>query len=413
MTLPNRQFGVELEYTGCARNVLRRVFAENSIDCSEDSRIQLDKWAVVYDGSVTDAELHGGEVVSPILCGDDGIASIKRILDLIKENLGRVDKSCGFHVHVNAKDLSIEELKFVVYRYERFQASIDMFMKENRRSDRYNNYCGKYGKDIEDVRYLDSLEQLSEIDRYYNINIAAYEKYGTVEFRQYCGTLNFEEIKNWIIFCVSFVEESKRLYNELKGKIKPINETNVLNVKRDDVEPSFPIDICDQQSADKIKLTNRRNLRFLHFKQIPESSRKNKFSRECVRYTLLALVEGVDFDNFGVYVYSKSTTLKTISFLRKFGFKIELKKKFDSECHESKYYILSDVQDSKVFNKKLLVKLFKDEVIFDGIPKYKKDTEDRLFNGMSREVRLFFKDKVESLKKEEEEKCENSVLKSK
>jgi hypothetical protein len=45
--------------------------------------------------------------------------------------------------------------------------------------------------------------------RYYKLNLAAYVKHGTLEFRQHAGTLNLNKMINWIMFCVQFVEDSR------------------------------------------------------------------------------------------------------------------------------------------------------------------------------------------------------------
>ncbi len=45
--------------------------------------------------------------------------------------------------------------------------------------------------------------------RHHKVNICAYNKYRTVEFRQHEGTFDFEKIKNWIIFSQQFVNRAK------------------------------------------------------------------------------------------------------------------------------------------------------------------------------------------------------------
>jgi len=41
------------------------------------------------------------------------------------------------------------------------------------------------------------------------VNICAYNKYRTVEFRQYEGTFDYEKIKNWIVFSQQLMIRAK------------------------------------------------------------------------------------------------------------------------------------------------------------------------------------------------------------
>lgn len=45
--------------------------------------------------------------------------------------------------------------------------------------------------------------------RYRKFNTFAYERHGTVEFRQHNGTLDGDKATNWIRLCVGFVQRSK------------------------------------------------------------------------------------------------------------------------------------------------------------------------------------------------------------
>jgi hypothetical protein len=42
-------------------------------------------------------------------------------------------------------------------------------------------------------------------DKYYKLNLCSLNKYGTLEFRQHKGTLEFNEIQHWIKFCIEFL----------------------------------------------------------------------------------------------------------------------------------------------------------------------------------------------------------------
>jgi hypothetical protein len=166
-------------------------------------------WKVTYNGSVS----NGCEVVSPILSGSEGLESVRKVVRALKAAGARVDNSCGFHVHVNARDLQGPELINAVRRYAQHETTIDSFMAPRRRESR-SEWCRSM---VELSRTLSGRGDLFVATnvanlpqtRYYKLNLAAYVKHGTLEFRQHAGTLNLNKMINWIMFCVQFVEDSR------------------------------------------------------------------------------------------------------------------------------------------------------------------------------------------------------------
>ena len=123
-----------------------------------------------------------------------------------------MNKSCGFHVHVNANDLSSQVLMNTVRRYAANENQIDAFMAPSRRN---NSFCKS---NLGMLRALDGFNPTNNArmlasaaeyyDRYYKVNLCAFLRHGTIEFRQHGGTMNAEKVVNWIAFCVNFVEKS-------------------------------------------------------------------------------------------------------------------------------------------------------------------------------------------------------------
>jgi hypothetical protein len=192
-------------------------YDDDGCDCSScrgnradpnDPRMRT-AWKVTYDGSVS----NGCEVVSPILSGSEGLESVRKVVRALKAAGARVDNSCGFHVHVNARDLQGPELINAVRRYAQHETTIDSFMAPRRRESR-SEWCRSM---VELSRTLSGRGDLFVATnvanlpqtRYYKLNLAAYVKHGTLEFRQHAGTLNLNKMINWIMFCVQFVEDSR------------------------------------------------------------------------------------------------------------------------------------------------------------------------------------------------------------
>ena len=176
------------------------------------------KWDIREDGSLYDGPsgFYGVEIVSPILntdCPDD-LRMIRKICDVIQNKGFRVDRHCGFHVHVDAEAMSPSDVKRIFARYTDYEAQIDSFMPSNRRG---GVYFSKSGKDaLSRVESVDTISALGRVlhDRYYNVNLHALQRHGTIEFRQHSATINANTIIRWVTFLEQFVKASMTTVQE-------------------------------------------------------------------------------------------------------------------------------------------------------------------------------------------------------
>lgn len=211
MAFTNRTFGVEIEFVGrraAAISALRDAGIE-VYDSSYTHQVSS-RWKVVPDGSVS----NGAELVSPVLSGEEGLRQVKVAAKALREAGCTVNRSCGLHVHVGASDLSVKELAHVVDRYASHEAALDAVMPNSRRHNN-NTYCrsllgGYVNLDrLKNSTSVRDLESSMNHARYYKVNLMAYARQQTVEFRQHSGSLSGEKITNWVRFCVNFVEMSR------------------------------------------------------------------------------------------------------------------------------------------------------------------------------------------------------------
>lgn len=108
-------------------------------------------------------------------------------------------------------------------------------------SRRNNRYCIglKHVSDerIKSARTIDELKDMIG-DRYHKVNLVAYSRHKTVEFRQHSGTTNFTKMRNWILFLhklvtfatrgevparttlmdIPFLDSEQKLYYKLRTK---------------------------------------------------------------------------------------------------------------------------------------------------------------------------------------------------
>lgn len=197
-------------------------------------------WGVKHDGSLRQNDgrkrsPNGDflvEIVSPPLRGEAGIASVKSVMRKLVRMDAQVNVSCGFHLHVGAQDLTVEEVANVYSHFVRYERFFDLILPVSRRTNAYahsvtnaitNGYVNgdqgaqhailavRNAKTAQDIERL--LTMQGQLDSHWP-KLASYggrgsmQKYGTMEFRQHSGTVNETKAENWIRLCLAFFEKA-------------------------------------------------------------------------------------------------------------------------------------------------------------------------------------------------------------
>lgn len=345
--IPDRTFGVELEVAGLSQEqaflVLRMAGLPVEDPCRHEAgHIRMQKWRFHDDGSIRDTrnDVHRTvEVVSPILSGAKGLKEVRKACAALAKAGAYVNKSCGLHVHVGARDLTVPEVITLCKRYVAHESYIDSILHPSRRGGE-NRYCNSVQRTLNDIewsRYVtrlnreiqshqrwlekfgpmieaaskvatevtvsdvqahfsgtgtpsvayprrlachncqrgrgpavrlpdgyytgtsrcaecrynvenfrneasyykdmitqiqakiargtwDSVEEMASqvADRYRAVNLHAFCRHGTIEFRQHHGALNGDKVSAWITFVLEFVERSRKIAkaNEKRPKFK-------------------------------------------------------------------------------------------------------------------------------------------------------------------------------------------------
>jgi hypothetical protein len=223
MTVSNRTFGVEIEcflpdgmnHAACAAAISAR-----GIDCRQEGYNHLSRtwWKVITDGSLRDNNgsvdyVHGAEVVSPKLSGADGFRQLETVMQALQDLGVTVNRFCGLHVHVGAVNDSLDFHKSLAKFYAAYESVIDSIMPKSRRGNA-NNYCRSIvhasREQIDATRSVTDLFNLlgrgAASSRYVKLNYQ--RKYGTVEFRQHSGTLDYAKASMWIRTCLAMCEKA-------------------------------------------------------------------------------------------------------------------------------------------------------------------------------------------------------------
>lgn len=236
----NRNFGVEIEAYNCMRGRLARELNAAGIRVEVEGynhTDHTDHWKLVTDSSLSGNDTF--ELVSPILHGEQGLEELEKVCWVLDLCNAKVNDSCGLHVHMDAAEFDLQTWKNLVITYKHLENVIDHFMPRSRRN---NTFCRPLTTISETI--INQASNIGELraafnhNRYHKVNLEAYARHRTVEFRQHGGSTNFTKMSAWIHFLakmitfakqeqvqtnttlhnVPFLTESEKLYFRLRTK---------------------------------------------------------------------------------------------------------------------------------------------------------------------------------------------------
>ena len=252
----DQRFGIELELSspiGIDSEMIADMMPPSTGDVivvdthSGGKQHHANGWKIVPDGSIVCnrnmPECNKFELVSNILVGGDGLRQISAVTKALGLARIQVNKSMGFHVHVDVLGYSIEQLikicqNFIKVRYvadmiyydttrdvvrnsqyqpEQYEDVMDSFMPPSRRNG--SQECESYFRSnrgsvlgntnrerhdsLADCGSIEALaQQMNENGRCYKLNLKnlVTKRQATLEFRQHSATLDYEKISAWVRF---------------------------------------------------------------------------------------------------------------------------------------------------------------------------------------------------------------------
>ncbi len=214
----SRPFGIEIEAVGIESSGLADELTAQGIPTRvEGYNHELrTHWKIVPDASV-----HGRfpfELVSPKLYGQDGLDEVKRVMKIVRELGGRVNASCGMHVHHSAQGLNGKQSRMVSHFYSALFPCFDGIFALSRRHSSWARLA-----DPQAATHISDFD-MRHGNRFMAVNLLALFKHGTIEFRQHQGTLNGTKATSWIVFTQQF------MLGALRSKVKVSWRTKNLKV---------------------------------------------------------------------------------------------------------------------------------------------------------------------------------------
>ena len=235
-----RRFGVEIEVgSEVKKNDVKAAIASSFKQDVYVSRYALSNnnryWHIKDDSSCGIKGRNGPKGVEIASFVGRGIEDIDQIADVgsVLEKIGcKVNNNCGFHVHVEVKDLNLTQIATIVAYWIKIEKVISLALPIRRNNNEHCKFiCGPFisnnfklnvnqSYSAEELWKLMSPKNLSYYDnddRRYNLNLVNLvraikdnsDNRKTLELRWPEGTLNPVDFRCWIKLFIMFIETCK------------------------------------------------------------------------------------------------------------------------------------------------------------------------------------------------------------
>jgi len=229
-----RKFGIEVEFGGDiprAINQINQAGLSNRTGQVGYLTHDTDGWVVKTDASV----YNGGEMVGPPLDFDnpDQRAQVTTAIEALAASGATTNESAGIHVHIDASDLTPEQIANVARCFVKFEDVIYRVASSGWRNMRPEARRYAYPLTHERVSKIAKAKDLPTLarawyglrpgqdhsysardhghgSRYCGLNLHSYFYRQTIEFRIFNSSLNPERVQAYIAMCVAIVEDARR-----------------------------------------------------------------------------------------------------------------------------------------------------------------------------------------------------------
>lgn len=211
------KIGVEIELFGVNYQVLINELRDGGISVASYTGYThqvIPQWKVTTDASVTSKGTglgNGLELVSPILYGEEGLNQLNKVCEILNRIGAKVDRTCGLHVHFDIADYTVENVKSLLCYWLQNKSLINGILPKSRRRNSYCTNINSSDLELMEVHHANSISDIANLlgSRYRVINLRSYARYGTIEFRQHSGTIEYEKIEHWIIMLYQMLVYAK------------------------------------------------------------------------------------------------------------------------------------------------------------------------------------------------------------
>jgi hypothetical protein len=230
-------YGVEFEVIGLDTHESARAVTRAGITCNPEgyNHETRSNWKTVTDGSLPAGS---SEVVSPVL-DDARLNEVKTVTRALLAGGARVTRSAGFHTHFGVEGIGISNLPTLVTNWYIAHSVTELLVAPSRRAEGNSSRWARSLtlQDAERVAERVSTGRISTGEnsrRYESLNLEAFDRHTTVEFRLHQGTLNGKKALAWVEYLTAFVNHSMEGHELSAGSFyRTGNARNMLNVLTD------------------------------------------------------------------------------------------------------------------------------------------------------------------------------------
>ena len=236
----NKNFGIEIEFTGITRNEAAKVAAEylngtvtNTSDYYDTKKITTADgrvWKIMSDGSISCQKRQGRqkiaatreysvELVSPILTYQEDIETLQELVRRLRKAGAFTNNSCGIHIHLDGADHTARSIRNFV---NIIASKNDLFYKALQIEPSRMGYCKKMDEilvekinrkkpktlaQIESLwyeGYSESTTRHYHSSRYHFLNLHSFfNGNNTVELRGFNSGLHAGKIRSYIVLSLA------------------------------------------------------------------------------------------------------------------------------------------------------------------------------------------------------------------
>lgn len=191
--------------------------------------------AIKSDGSIspeygTGMSYNGYELTWKMYPNLAGFNFTQKLCGILNQLGMKVNSSCGFHVHVDGNDSTVDSMKSLYNLCYKYENIIGGFIPPSSRGRDYAKMRGSGDRELLDrARSIGDVMGLA-FDRRYGLNLSSYNKDNrkTIEFRYHSPTVDGDKVWNWCLLCSRLYEHAKARKCTSKTKL-PNNAANLRN----------------------------------------------------------------------------------------------------------------------------------------------------------------------------------------
>ena len=255
----NKNFGIEIEFTGITRNEAAKVAAEylNGTVVSTGDYYDTKKittadgrvWKIMSDGSISCQKRQGRqkvaatreysvELVSPILTYQGDIETLQELVRRLRKAGAFTNNSCGIHIHLDGAEHTARSIRNFV---NIIASKNDLFYKSLQIAPSRMGYCKKMDEILVDKINRKKPKTLAQIEslwyegysesrgthyhnsRYHFLNLHSFfNGHHTVELRGFNSELHAGKIRSYIVLALAL--NNQALTQKCASAKKPQSE---------------------------------------------------------------------------------------------------------------------------------------------------------------------------------------------